>query len=95
MTVRSNTLLRVVVLLSVTAAALFLLLANRVDAGDVALPTEQHVVRSGETLWEIARMHTVDGADVRDTVHDLKAMNVLDSSAIFPGDRLVVPVIEG
>lgn len=96
MTVRSNALLRVVVLLTVAVAALFLLLANQVEAGGEDLNlTLEHVVRSGETLWEIAGAHTADGADVRDTVREIRVMNVLDSSTIFPGDRLVVPVFQG
>jgi nucleoid-associated protein YgaU len=95
MTVRSNALLRVVVLLTVAVAALFLLLAGQVDAGDSAVLTQEHVVRSGETLWEIAGSRTADGADVRDTVDDIKAMNVLDGSTIFPGDRLIIPLIDG
>jgi nucleoid-associated protein YgaU len=95
MTVRSNALVRVVVLLTVAVAALFLLLATQVDAGDRAIPTQEHVVRAGDTLWEIARAHTPDGADVRDTVDEIQVMNVLDGSTIFPGDRLVVPRIEG
>jgi nucleoid-associated protein YgaU len=95
MTVRSNALLRVVVLLTVAVAALFLLLAGQVDAGDSAVLTQEHVVRSGETLWEIAGSHTADGADVRDTVDDIKAINVLDGSTIFPGDRLIIPLIDG
>ena len=93
MTVRSNALLRVVVLLTVAVAALFLLLAGQVDAGsDVAL-TQEHIVRSGDTLWEIARSNTVVGADVRDTVDDIRAMNALAGSTIFPGDRLTVPIV--
>ena len=95
MTVRSNALLRVVVLHTVAVAALFLLLAGQVDAGDDAVLTQEHVVRSGETLWEIAGSHTADGADVRDTVDDIKAINVLDGSTIFPGDRLIIPLIDG
>jgi hypothetical protein len=95
MAVRSNALLRVVVLLTVAVAALFLLLAGQVDAGDSAVLTQEHVVRSGETLWEIAGSHTADGADVRNTVDDIKAMNVLDGSTIFPGDRLIIPLIDG
>jgi nucleoid-associated protein YgaU len=95
MTVRSNALLRVVVLLTVAVAALFLLLAGQVDAGDSVLLTQEHVVRSGETLWDIAGAHTADGADVRETVAEIKAMNVLGGSVIFPGDRLVIPLIEG
>ena len=76
MTVRSSALFRVVVLLTVAVAALFLLLAGTVEAGSAGdvVATQQHVVRSGETLWEIARAHTTDGADVRDTVDEIRAM---------------------
>ncbi len=95
MTVRSNALLRVVVLLTVAVCALFLLLAGQVDAGDDVALTQEHTVRSGETLWKIAGDHTADGADVRDTVEDIKAMNSLDGSKIFPGDRLIIPLIDG
>jgi hypothetical protein len=95
MTVRSNALLRVVVLLTVAVCALFLLLAGQVDAGDDIALTQEHMVRSGETLWKIAGDHTAAGADVRDTVDDIKAMNSLDDSTIFPGDRLIIPLIDG
>ena len=95
MTVRSSALLRVVVLLTVAVAALFLLLAGTVEAGDYVVTTQEHVVRSGETLWEIALAHTVDGADVRDTVDEIRAMNALEGTLIYPGDRLTVPRFEG
>ena len=97
MTVRSSALLRVVVLLTVAVAALFLLLAGTVEAGsgDHVVTTHEHVVRSGDTLWEIARAHTVDGADVRDMVDEIRAMNALEGTLIYPGDRLTVPRFEG
>ncbi len=97
MTVRSSALLRVVVLLTVAVAALFLLLAGTVGAGSGSdvVTTQQHVVRSGETLWQIARAHTAVGADVRDTVDEIRAMNALDGTLIYPGDLLVVPLFEG
>jgi hypothetical protein len=93
MMVHSSALLRVVVLLTVAVAALFLLLAGQVDAGNDVVLTQEHIVRSGETLWEIARANTVGGADVRNTVDDIRAMNALDGSTIFPGDRLIVPIV--
>jgi LysM repeat protein len=95
MSVRSSALFRVAVLLTVAVTALFLLLANGVQAGSELRPTIEHVVRSGETLWEIATAHTAAGADVRDTIRDIKSMSGLDGSLVYPGDRLVVPVLEG
>jgi nucleoid-associated protein YgaU len=51
-----------------------------------------HTVRSGDTLWEIAASYSPPGRDVRDLIVDIKAANELDSSAIVPGQVLVIPV---
>jgi Tfp pilus assembly protein FimV len=94
MAVRSNTLSRVVVLLAMAVVALFLLLANGVQAGDTLRPTETHVVQAGDTLWDIAAEHTPTGGDVRKTVADIQEMSDLEGGIIQPGDRLTVPLLE-
>ena len=106
MTVSANTPARVAVLLTVTAVALVLLLAGTVVAlaggeaeattgtammaGGTA-ETTTHLVRSGDTLWDIAIAHTDPGDDVRDTLLDIKRANDLDTSIITPGQVLVIP----
>lgn len=49
-----------------------------------ALETQSYRVRSGDTLWGIARRHGV-------TVNRLRSLNSLASSTIRPGERLLVP----
>lgn len=43
-----------------------------------------YVVKRGDTLWEIARVHSV-------SVKDLKSANNLYSNRIYPGRKLVIP----
>jgi nucleoid-associated protein YgaU len=57
------------------------------DAGGQAT----HLVRSGDTLWDIATAHTEPGDDVRDTLLDIKRANGLSTSMITPGQLLVIP----
>lgn len=91
---------RVVVLLTSVALALVLLFALVVTAAaepaGASIGSEQatatHVVRSGDTLWDIAVAAAPAGSDVRTTVEDLKRLNGLTSSLITPGQVLVVPV---
>ena len=49
-----------------------------------------HVVRSGETLWQIARA-VAPGADVKATVDRLMASNHLHNPVLRPGQPLFLP----
>ena len=49
-----------------------------------------HVVRAGETLWEIAVAVVGPTADPRPLVDAIEDVNGLDG-IIFPGQRLVIP----
>lgn len=55
-------------------------------------PTETVMVRSGDTLWSIAS-ERCDG-DVRPCIALIKKINDLDSSDIYPGQQLTVPIYE-
>jgi Tfp pilus assembly protein FimV len=52
------------------------------------------VVRSGETLWDIA-VRTAPAADPRATVAAIEARNGLNGSAVRPGPRLELPAAAG
>lgn len=86
----AKTLQRAAVLLTVIVV-FFLLLANAVGAQDRVIPTAEHQVAAGETLWGIARAATPDGGDVRVTVSEIRRLNDLDAATIYPGEILVVP----
>lgn len=49
-----------------------------------------HVVRPGETLWEIAH-DVAPEADTRDTIRGLMTLNDLDTVTLMPGQELQLP----
>lgn len=51
---------------------------------------ETHTVLAGETLWTIAS-DIADGRDVRDVVHEIMRLNLLDSSSVQAGQELALP----
>lgn len=86
---------RVIVIISTIVVALLLLLVSSVNATDASslddFDTVEVKVRSGDSLWSIAEVHTPPGHDVRVTVDAIKTMNRIDGSVIRPGQRLDVP----
>ena len=65
--------------------------AARYDVYISSLDTTTLVVKSGESLWQIAEDHPIEGFDTAQTVSVLKTWNSLESSALQPGMLLVVP----
>jgi nucleoid-associated protein YgaU len=93
---------RVAVLLITIVVALVLLLANTVAASGSArrsadsVETDSvdvvvHRVVGGDTLWDIAAVHTPEGDDIRYTLFEIRQLNDLDGSVISPGQLLRIP----
>lgn len=55
--------------------------------------TEVVMVGQGETLWSIASEIAEDG-QVRDMVDRIEQLNALDSSMLYAGQELHVPVVD-
>jgi LysM repeat protein len=96
MTISVRSPVRAAVLLTTVAVVVVLLLANAFAAeGEVASGAvsggSEHLVVAGDTLWEIAAVHTPPGEDVRRTVSDIRRANGLEGSIIYPGQVLQVP----
>ena len=70
--------------------ALLLVLPSLPVAAQTATPSPgpAYVVQPGDTLWSIAILFNV-------SLTDLQAANALSSSDIFPGNRLIIPGLEG
>lgn len=85
---------RVVTTLAVLLALVVGVLGGRAMAAspEEGVPVDVYTVGSGESLWSIASSLTDPGADVRDTVDELVALNELASSALSAGQQLLVPV---
>lgn len=80
-------------LLSAAIALGGVLTAQSAAAGgpDGAVPVSAHVVRQGDTVWQIAADVAGTGEDVRDVVARIEQLNGLDGGALQIGQRLVVP----
>ena len=97
MTISVKSPVRAAVLLTTVAVVVVLLLANAFAAegsvaGDGQEGRVEHVVVTGDTLWDIAAAYTPAGEDVRHTVVDIRDANGLEDSVIYPGQVLQVPV---
>ena len=90
---------RVFVIISTILVVLVLLLlsagrADGADGSDAAPAPDavaEHVVRGGDTLWDIASAVTDPGEDIRGLVDEIRRLNDLPSSLIQPGQVLLVP----
>lgn len=49
-----------------------------------------HVVRQGETVWDIAKQYCPDGTDVRRFAFEIARENNLQDYIIRAGERLVI-----
>ncbi|MFH1330180.1 MAG: LysM peptidoglycan-binding domain-containing protein [Actinomycetota bacterium] len=97
MTISVRSPMRAAVLLTTVALGVVLLLANAVAASNGASGDDpdgrvEHLVVTGDTLWDIAIVHTPTGGDVRRTVFDIRQANHLDNATIVPGQVLQIPV---
>ena len=77
---------KIAVLLLTLALALFTIPASAQTATPAAEPV--YIVQEGDTLWDIAARFNV-------SVGNLVAANGMSSQEIYPGDRLIIPGLEG
>jgi hypothetical protein len=84
----------VLVTVALVVAALGGLMGGRALAADDTSGSSavvEHVVASGETLWDIAAETTPDGESVKGTVSRLVRLNGLSSDQVMAGQTIVVP----
>jgi hypothetical protein len=77
-------------------AALGIAGGSQALAGSAAQPVPVHAVTvlPGDTLWSIAEPVTPPGEDVRDVIAEIAELNGLESSAVYAGQRLTVPLAD-
>ncbi|MDR1496767.1 MAG: LysM peptidoglycan-binding domain-containing protein [Clostridiales Family XIII bacterium] len=50
-------------------------------------------VKSGDTLWSIARANKPDDKPIRQYVSEIRAANSLDTGYIYPGQVVKAPIV--
>lgn len=61
-------------------------------AGSADDKTTTVVVKSGDTLWGLAKIHAPGGVDIRRYLDELLEKNGLTSVLIYPGQELILPL---
>jgi LysM domain len=61
------------------------------DGSEATLAGARYVVKTGDTLWEIARRLAGPYEDVRPVVDSLRQENGLGTAPLLAGDVLVLP----
>ncbi len=49
-------------------------------------------IKSGQTLWEIARQHNYNNQDIRKKVFEIKKANNLEDVVLQPGQQIKIPL---
>lgn len=72
------------------------LLATSIKAHSITLKENYHefLVLEGDTLWNVALKHKPNKYDVRDMVCKIKELNNMETSYIFPGEVLKIPMMD-
>lgn len=81
----------------VVLAALFTVLGSETRTFDRALVETERTtvsVAPGDTLWDIAEEHGVDGLTTQQSVDLIRTWNDLEQSALQPGMELLVPALD-
>lgn len=60
-------------------------------AGLSPMPMESYLVAPGDTLWDIAICHPIEGLSIQENVYWLMNQNNLSDALLTPGQIVVVP----
>lgn len=76
----------------ITLSTLAVLIAYSDANGETVTSYKEYRVRSGDTLWAIAKVHVGDSGDVREYIYDIMKHNGMKSPDLRPGQVLSIPV---
>ncbi|UJP38748.1 LysM peptidoglycan-binding domain-containing protein [Cellulomonas palmilytica] len=82
----------VVAALALAVSGVAFVLGSHAAAGaDTGMTVERYVVRSGDTLWDIAAASRAEGESVQHQVRELVRLNGMSGTHVDAGQELVVP----
>jgi hypothetical protein len=81
--------LSLIILISLLSA--FLMKGKAAEVPDHYLLWE---VKSGDTLWSIAKKSLPKGRDIRDYIYEIKEVNQLQTANIIVGRQLQIPIYQ-
>lgn len=78
----------------ITMLVVSLLSINEAYGSNYNYEYEEIKIVKGDTLWMIALDRMPEKYDVRKMVYEIKMINEMDVSNIYPGDIIKVPIIK-
>ena len=86
----------IIIISFILSLALVFIMGNKKTSSFIDVTYKTIYVSSGETLWEIARIEAANNdyyanKDIRNIVKEIKDINKLSSSNLFPGQELIIP----
>lgn len=85
-----------IILLTATIVFLSFFILTKLSLGEKVNETDSIRVVEGDTLWDIANKiseYSNKKLDVREIVYEIKTLNNINGSDIYPGDVLIIPDI--
>ena len=79
----------VVLLLGITLGSL---MGYNDASGDSTQEYVKVVVSNGDTLWSIAQRYSNNSKDIRSLIYEISELNGIDSSRIYAGQELSIPI---
>jgi len=52
-----------------------------------------YTVNAGDSLWSIAELYNIHDKDTREVIYDIRQVNGLATSMIYPGQTIQVPIL--
>ncbi len=89
---RGTLVLALVLVVVIVVAVAVIAPSGFASSTEAPQQVEVRQVEPGDTLWQFAEEITPPGGDVRDSVSELEKLNDMDSAALYPGQRLVIPI---
>lgn len=95
MKILNNPLIAVLLLILLAAIAFLVLsLAGGSTMDRVEWQEETYRVQSGDSLWAISYDYCPDEVDRREWIEEIRALNGLTDSVVYPGQRLTVLAVK-
>ncbi|MDR7856200.1 LysM peptidoglycan-binding domain-containing protein [Tissierella sp.] len=66
---------------------------NMVHSSVYEVKYEEVKVVEGDTLWNITSKYLSEDTDIRKMIYDIKKFNNMDTSYIYPGDIIKIPIL--
>lgn len=51
-----------------------------------------YTIAPGQTLWSIAKEYTPNSKDIRQTIYEIKQLNNMTDSTIYPGQTIQIKI---